>query len=179
MVANEGVYYNRESYFGFWTRLFIDVIDGIVLLVISFVTLFVLFLFTDDYRVVVQVLLFAMGIVCSLYFVILKRSRIRTLGYIVCNARIVNLKGERPGIILLFLRLLFIAFGPINNVIDLVFLAGDENKQTLHDKVAQTYVIKANAQPVGRGRIIYRNYDVLGYNLLLREVERKEYLSGV
>lgn len=44
---------------------------------------------------------FGLGVIAAVwlgYFVFLKASRYRTLGYVLGGARIVNYRGERPGI---------------------------------------------------------------------------------
>ena len=56
---------------------------------------------------------------------------------------------------------------------DLIWIFGDANRQPLRDKLANTYVVKANAQAAGQGRIIFRYYSICLSNCLFREVEVK------
>jgi uncharacterized RDD family membrane protein YckC len=105
------------------------------------------------------------------YFVLLKRSRIGTVGYALAGARIVNLRGERPGIAALTVRLLFVVAGPLNFLVDLLWISSDQNRQALRDKFAHTYVIRATAIPIGTGRVVYRTYTVFGATMLFQEVE--------
>ena len=104
------------------------------------------------------------------YFVLLKRSRFRTLGYRLLRARIVNLQGSRPSIYALTIRLLFAVLGPLNFLLDLMWIPGDRYRQALRDKFAHTYVIRDRAEPVARGGIIYTSYHVLGMAFIFPEV---------
>jgi len=104
--------------------------------------------------------------------VLLKRSKFRTVGYVVAGAKIVNLKGERPSILSLFGRLLFAFVGPLNALIDLFWLTGDVDRQALRDKFASTYVVKRNAIPAGTGTIVFRTYMFWGMTFLFKEVKR-------
>jgi uncharacterized RDD family membrane protein YckC len=176
MNDEEGIYYSRESYVGFWTRLLIDIIDIFIILILSFLVSFAFLILAsiisfEDRKLVWVALLLILMVVWFLYFVILKGSKIRTIGYMICNAKIVNLKGEIPGFFSLTLRLVFALLGPINTLFDLIWLSGDKHRQALRDKIAQTYVIKKDVQPIGKGKLVYCIYDVLGYNMVIREVK--------
>jgi len=105
------------------------------------------------------------------YFVLLKRSRFRTLGYKLCGARIVNLQGDRPSVYSLTIRLLFAVFGPLNLLLDLIWIPTDECRQALRDKFAHTYVVRFNAAPEGRGTVVYTTYFILGWAFLFPEIK--------
>jgi hypothetical protein len=81
------------------------------------------------------------------------------------------LDGQAPGYTALTLRMMFGILGPLNWLLDLLWLSNDTNRQALRDKFANTYVVKLNAQAAGSGRIVFREYHVLFYNCLFREVE--------
>jgi hypothetical protein len=66
---------------------------------------------------------------------------------------------------------MFGLLGPLNWLLDLVWLSSDAHRQALRDKFANTYVVKVQAQPAGRGKIVFRSYEILFYNCLFREVE--------
>jgi uncharacterized RDD family membrane protein YckC len=111
--------------------------------------------------------------VALLYFVVLKRSTFRTPGYRLGRVRIIGLDGEPPSYGALILRFMFLMFGmlgPFNWALDIVWLSSDVHRQALRDKFANTYVIKANARPAGRGKIVVCYYEILFYNFLCREV---------
>jgi uncharacterized RDD family membrane protein YckC len=104
------------------------------------------------------------------YLVLLKRSRFRTLGYMLGRIRIVSIHGERPSIWSLTIRALFAFFGPFNMLIDVIWLTNDERRQALRDKFAHTYVIRDRAVPLGHGAIVYTTYTIFGTNFLFAEV---------
>ena len=105
------------------------------------------------------------------YFVIVKHSRFCTLGYRLGRVRIVDVRGELPSWGALSLRLLFAVFGPINFVIDMLWIPSDPCKQSLRDKLTHTYVVKAGARAAGPARLVYRNYYLLGMAFVFREIE--------
>jgi uncharacterized RDD family membrane protein YckC len=172
--TSEGVYFAHESYAGFWQRLVVDVIDLTVIMAISVICTMViteLFMLSEN---LITFLFIFWAVIWFIYFVLLKRSKFGTLGYKLCNVRVVNLSGECPGIIALTLRLMFAAIGPLNFPLDLIWLSGDDNRQALRDKFARTYVIKKHAKPEGIGRLIYSNYDLWGWQLIFCEVKRPD-----
>lgn len=104
------------------------------------------------------------------YFVVLKRSKFRTLGYRLGRVKIVDLDGQVPSYQTLSLRSAFGLIGPLN-WLDLIWLFNDTHGQALRDKFAGTYVVKNDAQPAGEGRIVFRLYEIALYNCIFREVE--------
>jgi uncharacterized RDD family membrane protein YckC len=106
------------------------------------------------------------------YFVLLKHSKFGTVGYRIGHVRIVNLQGNNPSVYSLTLRLIFAVIGPLNILLDLLWIPSDPHRQSLRDKFASTYVVKRNAQVAGRGEIIFRKYSIFGWNLLFQEVDR-------
>jgi uncharacterized RDD family membrane protein YckC len=165
-----GVYYRREDYASFWRRLAVDAIDFVVagapasLLMVGLWTVFPSLGAADGFMVGAAVAAFG-------YFVVLKRSRFRTLGYRLWGVRILGLDGRTPGWGSLILRLSFALVGPLNWVVDLMWLSGDLHRQALRDKFAHTYVVKASAEPAGAGKVTVHYYEICGYHFLFREVE--------
>ncbi len=169
---SEGVYYDRKSYAGFWLRFIVDIIDFSFIIAVSIIfTAPIIRAFSFSEQIIPVIILLWAGLWFA-YFVLLKRSECGTLGYCLCKVRILNLKGERPGISALSFRLMFALIGPLNILFDLLWLSGDENRQALRDKFAQTYVVKKNASPAGTGRIAYCDFDLWGWRVLFREVKR-------
>ncbi len=70
------------------------------------------------------------------------------------------------------LRLVLWVLGPFNPLIDLIWLGGDEYRQTLRDKFAGTIVVKRGVEPAGRGPIHVRYYSLLGFMLAFAEVQK-------
>jgi uncharacterized RDD family membrane protein YckC len=169
----EGVYYRRDDYAGVWRRLLIEVIDTIVAIAISVgVSVLLLAFLPED--LLGWTILSAWIIIWFVYFVILKRTRFRTLGYIIGGVRIVNLQGDNPGLTPLSIRLIFAILGPFNTLIDLFWIPGDGRRQALRDKFANTYVIRKDALPAGQGRVVYARYSIMAWNFLFQEVREFE-----
>jgi hypothetical protein len=102
--AEYGVFYRDEDYVGVFRRIFIDIIDITVAGGISLILTLMIAAATNDVEKAVPMSFVAWIIVWAAYFVGLKRSRFRTLGYVVAGARIVDLTGHRPARFPLFLR---------------------------------------------------------------------------
>jgi len=169
MSAAQGVYYRRQDYLGVGRRLLIDVIDFPVAVLLWYEAgLLVRPLVTDPEGP----LLLLLCAVWFAYFVLLKRSRFRTLGYVAAGARIVALEGGRPGIMSLVARLLFALAGPLNFVIDIAWLTGELDRQAFRDKFAGTYVVRLPAVPAGSGPIVRRTVMFWGMTFVFREVSR-------
>lgn len=117
-----------------------------------------------------NLILLAWAAVFFCYFVLLKRSRAGTLGYRLCGVRIVGIDGQRAGLVPLTVRMLFMVLGPVNYLLDLAWMANDTHRQALRDKFADTYVVRKLAVPAGSGKVIHRQYEILFYNFLFREV---------
>jgi uncharacterized RDD family membrane protein YckC len=168
-----GVYYRTEDYLGVTRRLLIDLIDLTAAFALSALVVAAGWATGPYGEHMPAVTLFLCAAVWFSYFVLLKRSRFRTLGYRVAGARIVNLRGSRPSILSLFGRLLFAFVGPLNFLLDLFWLTGDANRQALRDKFAGTYVVREDASPAGAGAIAIRTYMFWGMTFLFREVKRR------
>jgi uncharacterized RDD family membrane protein YckC len=168
--AEEGVYYSRQDYAGFFRRLGIDLIDIFAAFVVWFCLTSLVFMLTPGDEPPLWPAFLFLVVVGFGYFVLLKRSAIGTLGYKLCRAQIVNFQGVRPGIPSLTLRFLFSVFGPLNFLLDLFWIPSDKQRQALRDKFAHTYVVKAGAQPEGRGSIVYNSYHILGGAFIFAEV---------
>lgn len=167
----EAVYYEIADHLGVWRRLFIDVVDmWVVLFVWLVATMIANALMSPSIEAATLTSFTIFWIACVLYYVVLKGSRFRTLGYFLAGAKIVDFRGERPGWLALLLRLTFILKGPANILFDLVWVSSDPGRQALRDKVAHTYVVRKDAVPAGRGRITYPVYNVFGWTLMFAEV---------
>ncbi len=168
-----GVYYRREDYIGVGRRLLIDAIDVPIAVLLSAAAIGGVALLAPSW-VEAGAALFIVVAVWVAYFVILKRSRFRTLGYVVAGARIVDLRGGRPSVVSLLMRLVFAVAGPINVLMDLMWITGDRHRQSMRDKFASTYVVKKDARPAGSGPIVHRTYMVWGSTYLFKEVKATE-----
>jgi hypothetical protein len=70
-------------------------------------------------------------------------------------------------------RTLFAVLGPLNALLDLIWLGGDNDRQALRDKLAGTYVIRRGAQPLGTGLQKHVMITFGYWSFLVREVSRK------
>jgi uncharacterized RDD family membrane protein YckC len=175
MAKNEteilGVFYRPEDYLSVGKRLLIDTVDTLVALVVSIGLTVAFALLLPEGDVLGVAILATWTLVWSSYFVFLKRSSYRTLRYRLAGARVVNLQGETPSVASLVGRLLFVVGGPVNFFLDLVWISSDPARQAVRDKFAHTYVIKKEAVPAGRGKVVYRTYLMFGTAFLFQEVQ--------
>jgi len=158
------LYFRRDDYAPFWLRLLIDVLESIATAVVCIAVTFALWGWATA-----QVILLAWLGTVFCYFVLLKRTKMGTLGYRVGGVKIVGPDGNPASVFSLTLRLMFMLC-PLWPV-DVAWLPSDAHRQTLRDKFAQTYVVKRKAEPVGAGRLVHKYYDICGYNFLFREIE--------
>ena len=169
-TARAGVYYRPEDYLGVMRRLLIDFVDTGVAATASLILSLIAGAVSPAPEITAFAVLIVWTAVWFAYFVVLKGSRFRTLGYVLAGARIVNFSGQRPGYLRLLGRLAFAVFGPVNFLIDLCWISSDPSRQALRDKFAHTYVVRAHAVPAGSGRIVYPTYMTFGWTLMLAEV---------
>jgi hypothetical protein len=75
----------------------------------------------------------------------------------------------------LTLRLLLYLFVPVlyNVLLDLLWLGGDEQGQSLRDKIAGVYVARKQAEPIARGRIDIGPFFLLGCSPFVPQVQRR------
>jgi hypothetical protein len=103
---------------------------------------------------------------------VLEASVFGTLGFIVTGVKILNLKGERPSVLRMSMRLTLWILGPFNPLIDLIWLGGDDFGQTLRDKFSGTVVVRRGAEPIGTGPIHVRYLSLLGFMMAVAEVQK-------
>ena len=165
-----GVFYRPDDYVGVGKRLLIDFIDTVSAIAgCALLTLLLIYTWPHARSLGIAIMSGWTAIWIG-YFVFLKRSRFRTLGYALTGARIVNLQGQRPSVFSLVIRLLWVAGGPANFIIDLFWTPSDPSRQAIRDKFAHTYVIKKAAVPLGESEIVYRTYNIFGTTFFFPEV---------
>jgi len=167
-----GVYYDRNDYAGFFARMLILAIDTVVVLVLSAAAV-VAYVYAkypappDDRSIFLVV-----AIVWYAYMAGLKATRFGTLGYKLTGYRLVNLKGETPSLARTSARLMFLIVGPLHPILDLIWLGGERDRQTLRDKWAATYVVRKDARPAGAGPIEFDRMFLFAWSILVRTVGR-------
>jgi len=133
-----GVYFRREDYASLWRRLLVDTIDSLTVGILCFLLMLVLLGF-NPFSLVFRVWI----AVCFCYFVILKKSKLGTLGYRACGVKIVGQNGRTPGLWSLVIRMMFLVLAPLNYVLDIMWLAGDPHRPALRNKFARTYIVQS------------------------------------
>jgi uncharacterized RDD family membrane protein YckC len=168
----EGVYFVRSDYAGVGRRLVILVIDGSLLLFVFLATMVSYHVLTPQSPTGFHAHVLGYILASFLYLAVVARSRLGTLGYLVTGVRVVNLCGHVPSLSAMAYRSLFAVLGPLNGLLDLVWLSGDPNRQSIRDKLAGTYIVRRSAQPAGRGRLRHVTLSLFGYTLMVSEVGR-------
>lgn len=162
----DGVWYRSEDYAGFYQRFAILAIDGGVLAIAAILIIPLSALHVPELALFLAWLAFALA-----YLVFLE-AYTGTLGFFLLNVKIVNLCGERPSLFrMLFRLMLWTLGGPFQFWVDLLWMTGDDRKQTVRDKIAGTYVVRKDALPIGNGRVKLRRLMFMGFNMLFSEVE--------
>jgi uncharacterized RDD family membrane protein YckC len=168
------VWFFPSDYAGFWRRLAIALADSAVIAVVLLVATTTVVLLDPAEELSDALLAWLIPgwlLLIYGYFVVLKCSRFTTVGYRLAGVRIVDSLGRRPGLSALTLRLSFGLIGPLNVILDALWIPFDRHKQALRDKFANTYVVKATAEPAGPARIVFRTYDVMGMSFVFQDVE--------
>jgi uncharacterized RDD family membrane protein YckC len=169
--AGYGVYYSRDNYAGFWRRLAVDLVDFLFLFVgVVIIMIGAAIILPGGGQTMVNAIFWSSIVLGFVYLVPFKRSPLCTLGYTLGGVRIVNLQGDRPSLWALTIRALFVFIGPLNMLLDIVWVTGDEHRQALRDKWAHTYVIRKRAVPLGQGTVTWKRYTILGMNFLFQEI---------
>ena len=143
----EHVKYNRHDYCGFWRRFAANFLDGTIL--------------GAAYKLVNTVLLaiasltgtaypgFSDWMLCTIlfwtYMIWFKGFKGVTPGYNIFGIRIISINGMQVSIKQIIVRVISSFFSAIPLGLGYIWIAVDENRQAWHDKIAGTYVIKANA----------------------------------
>jgi uncharacterized RDD family membrane protein YckC len=168
----EGVYWAPEHYAGLVRRFVIIGVDSVVICFVPAIIIVLVFDLPKNIDQIFSSKTYVFLLFSYLYLAIIKRSEWGTVGYRLTGVRIVNLEGKVPSLWRMTFRFLLLIFGPFHILIDILWLGGDENKQTLRDKIVGTYVIKHDAPPLGRGPQQLVAYYLLGWNFWFREVRR-------
>jgi len=177
----QAVWFFPSDYVGFWRRLAVELVDGVVIVVVLLVVTATVVLLDPAEELndaTLAVLVSGWAVFIYGYFVVLKRSRVNTVGYRLARVRIVDAYGRPPGLGALTLRLPFGLLGPFNVILDMLWIPSDRHKQALRDKLAHTYVVKANAEPAGPARVVFRTYYIMGMSFVFQDVEPVAVGSG-
>jgi uncharacterized RDD family membrane protein YckC len=172
--SQRAVWFFPSDYAGFWRRLAVQLVDGVVMAVVLLVvstTVILLDPAEDLGDATVAVLISCWAVLIYGYFVVLKRSRVSTVGYRLAGVRIVDAYGRPPALGAMTLRLSFGLLGPLNVMLDMFWIPSGRHRQALRDTFARTYVVKARAEPAGPARVVLRTYHVAGASFVCSDVE--------
>jgi uncharacterized RDD family membrane protein YckC len=169
-----GVIYDQKDYAGFLKRVVIAFVDLLIIILVS-ATVF----FASDYLIYNDELYINFNFFFTLFFsvwylALLKRSKYGTIGYNLTGVKIVDLKGEKPALFKMVLRVLLSLIGPFELIIDIIWLTSEITKQTLRDKYIGTYVIAKKASPVRTGNLQTVSLGFMGWNLMYREIKEND-----
>lgn len=165
-----GVYYDRADYASFGRRILVWAIDLTVILAILYVYCYVNFYSINDSLLAFKISFFGSLLISYVYLAILKSSTFGTLGFRVADVKIVDLQGNKPSWSTMLTRFLLLAIGPFSLILDILWLTGEQTKQTLRDKYMETYVVRKNSKPKGTGKFRKISLDFVGWHLVFREV---------
>ena len=165
----EGVYYLPADYLGLLRRWAIIALDLPLVLLLGLCCWIV----ESQFQTVVADTWFVLAwlVFSWLYLVLLKMLSIRTVGYRLLGAKVVDLNGRPPSLPRLTFRLLLTLLGIGNPLLDLAWMDLGRHRQTFRDKLAGTYVVREEAQPIGKGPIQHTHLFVMGYSFLYRQVQ--------
>lgn len=164
-----GVYFALDDYVGLVRRVMILIVDLAVLVGVYFLFAAAFVAMAGDLNG--TFVLIYIGFAWA-YLTVLKSSRIRTAGYWLTGARILNLRGKRPSVFRMTFRELLWAFGPFNLFLDLLWSGIDDDRQTLRDRFAGTCVVNHRAESIGAAEIHLVHYNAFGFALMYPRVMR-------
>lgn len=178
------IYYNSSDYASLFKRISVILIDLFIIGMIGYVLSLVWTFGNDppDFELIsefgwLSAALFSpayfwtLTLIAYFYLAIFKRSSVGTIGYRILKLKIIDAKGYPPSLLRMSWRFLLLVFGPLNLLIDILWLSGDNYKQTLRDKMAGTYVVRSDAKPAGNGTIVFERYNLLGMSMIFPEIK--------
>jgi len=88
--------------------------------------------------------------------------------------RIADIRGGRPSLLQMTIRLVPLLPVPWSFLFDLGWIIDEPQRQTLRDKWAGTYVVRQGAKPISTAPIHYKRIAFGGIFLIFPEVGRPE-----
>jgi len=174
----DGVFFAADDYAGFVRRFFALAVDSAILLIIAvlmWVGLTIVF-WNAESKVNPEAVFFpaCLGI-AWLYLVPVKRSKFGTVAYRLLDMRILTIKGQRPSLFIMTLRLMIVMcwpFGPFSYLVDFVWIGVDPERRSIHDCYAGTCVVRRSDKPLGIGPMHLTYYCGAGMTLVYPRVVR-------
>jgi uncharacterized RDD family membrane protein YckC len=176
--GERAVYFADRDYAGPFRRVAILGIDFVAVVVLSLTavvgTWYIWFTRHPGSEDPPLATLGVMLVVAYLYLTVLKRSRIRSLAYILTGVRIVDIAGKRPSLLAMTIRLLPLLPLPWSFLFDLGWMMDEPGRQTLRDKWAGTFVVRRKAHPAGTAPLRLSRVGLFGVVIIVPEVGRVE-----
>ena len=98
------MWFSSESYAGFWRRLGVESLDVVCVLLLTVALLMGFFPVTGEDEPHDAIVLLALLATAYVYLVVVKWSRLGTVGYRLFRVRLVDAAGQRPGLARAHLR---------------------------------------------------------------------------
>jgi uncharacterized RDD family membrane protein YckC len=178
------IYFNKNDYASMFKRTLVILIDLFIVGIVGYILSSAWTFWADspDFELISEfgwmsaalfspVYFWTLTLMAYLYLAILKRSRFGTIGYRILKLKIIDAKGNQPSLLRMSWRFLLLAFGPLNLLIDFLWLGGDNFRQTLRDKMAGTYVVSSDAKPAGNGTLVFERHNLLGLSMIFAEIK--------
>jgi uncharacterized RDD family membrane protein YckC len=128
---------SATEYMGFWIRLAATIIDYLIITVAIVILRFLV-------QAVFSYLLMLQFLLPWLYYWLFVGISGQTPGKMVVGIKVVNAQGNIPGLGCAALReILGKLLSTIALYLGFIWIALDSNKQSWHDKIADTYVVKS------------------------------------
>jgi uncharacterized RDD family membrane protein YckC len=191
MIATRGndeiIYYDKCDYASIFYRVLVAIIDLSIIGIVGYMlsTIWTYWADPPDFDLISEFgwlsaaffspeYFWTVTSISYVYLSIIKKSHLKTIGYRILHLKIIDAQGNAPSLLKMSWRFLLLIFGPFHLFIDLLWLGGDNYRQTLRDKLAGTYVIKANAKPAGKGTLVFERYNLLGLSLIFQEIKAEK-----
>ena len=142
----ECVVYDRMDYGGFWRRSFAHVLDLIILGIVFYVIAELVYLITPS-KFHLKILVIV-PVTFVAYMIGFKIYTCSTPSYRILGMEIVSMNGAEVNVKQRVVRLLSSIFSFLLFYIGFIWIVFDKRRQTWHDKITGTYVIKYGAKPV-------------------------------
>jgi uncharacterized RDD family membrane protein YckC len=138
------------EYAGFWIRLGAGVIDILILAFLYYLlyTCIRAFAPTEPLRFILIILIFSSWFIEIIYVTGFWTWRGQTPGKIVMGIKVIRTDSSPVTIPYAFLRYLGYIICTLTLCIGFIYIAFDDRKQGLHDKIADTYVVKLPVRQV-------------------------------
>lgn len=131
--------YRRDDYAPFGRRFLAIALDGLVLAVLD--------VLTQVIGVILRAPVKPLQVIVPLFYIfVYKADRADSIGYRLAGIRIVALDGSEPRFLQMVLREICAILSALLFFAGMIAMLFDAHRQTWHDRVAGTYVIKRQAQ---------------------------------